>query len=134
MIVIGNVIEQALLDYLLLTENIYLKLFTNNVDVDNSTILGDFTEMTGIGYAQKTLAVASWVKNSGTDGSYYEYPNQTWTFTPVDGAAAINIYGYYLVGVTSGELKLAEKFEGGASSILYGVKNSESITLRVGID
>lgn len=134
MIVIGNVKEQDILDFLLLGENIYLKLFTNNLTVNNATVLGDFTEMVGIGYAQKTLVPASWIKHSGVDGSYYEYPIQTWTFTPVNGADPILIYGYHLVGVTSGDLILAEKFDTGPSSIQYGIKNVENITLRIGID
>lgn len=134
MIIIGNSVEQELLDFLLLSENLYLRLFTNNLTVNNSTILANFTEMSGIGYVQKNLAPASWIKYSNENGSYYEYPVQTWAFSPVNGAPAVLIYGWYLVGVTSGKLRLAERFEGVPDSILYGVKNTSNLTLRIGID
>lgn len=87
-------------------EDIYLRLFTNDITPDASTVLGDFTEATGGGYTQKTLAKASASVAAGV---------ATWAESSLSfvagGPAAV--YGYYLVGVDSGSLLGAEVFTDG---------------------
>ena len=88
-------------------ENLILKLFTNNVTPDKSFTASSLTECAAAGYAAITLAAASWTVTEGTGAgttpTTATYPQQTFTLT-----AAANIYGYYLVGATSGKLYFAE--------------------------
>ena len=87
-------------------ENIYLRLFTDNHVEDVTESWSDFTEAAGGGYVQKTLTSGSWsvLSNQGDDGvARASYAKQTWTFTGALTSDAI-IYGWVLVGVTSGKL------------------------------
>lgn len=87
-------------------ENLRLKLFSNNLTPVEATVIGDFTEASGSGYADKLLTGATW--NAAVLGapSYITYPAQTFTFSGALG----NVYGYYIVGNTSAALYWAERF------------------------
>jgi hypothetical protein len=91
------------------TETLSLKLFSSNTTPGPLTVLGDFTEVTGGGYAAKSLSAAEWTVtgNSATSTS------QLFTFTSNIGL----IYGYYLVGATSGKLIASERFISGPYNI-----------------
>lgn len=87
-----------------------LKLFVNNITPDGDTVVGDFTEATGGGYAAKSLTGTSWtVTTNASDEGEATYAAQTFTFT---GALTTNttIYGYYVVQASSGALLWCERF------------------------
>ena len=94
------------------TENLLLKLFTNNItSLSPSDTVATYTEVilnTG-GYNPKTLSGTSWSITNGIA----TYPTQTWTFTGAVG----NIYGYYLVRATTGDIVFSEKFSGGPYNV-----------------
>ena len=99
-----------------LAEDLLLKLFTNDLTITDSTVASDFTEMSGHGYAAKTLTMANWGTPSVTDGQAIStYAQQTWTFT---AGSLVNVYGYYVVMATTGTLLWACKF-GAAKPIQY---------------
>lgn len=105
-------------------ENLSLKLFSNNITLSATTVIGDFTEVTGGGYAAKTLTGSSWsVATNGSGEAEATYAAQTFTFTGTIGGSGI-VYGYYYVQVTSGALIACEKF---ASSFTPSV-NGDAIT------
>lgn len=87
-------------------ETLILKLFCNNYTPVAGSTAAAFTEASGAGYASKSLTAANWTY-AGTTTQTASYPVQTWTFT---GALTTNatIYGYYLVGATSGKVYCAE--------------------------
>jgi len=83
-----------------------LKLFTNNITPGDADTAATYTEMTGQGYASKTLAMASWTEAQNGGVSEASYAQQTWTFT---AGGPTSIYGYYVVGA-DGILRWAERF------------------------
>lgn len=89
--------------------NQQLKLFVNNVTAtDDTLIAAGFTEMSTHGYAQKVLTKTSWVTTpSAGNPASSTYATQTWTFT---AAAAVTVYGYYVLDSTTGLLLWFEKF------------------------
>ena len=90
-------------------ENLTLKLFSNDYTPVEGSVAGDFTESAGGGYAAKTLTNGSWGAAATAGGTTSSaYAEQTFTFT---GALTTNpnIYGYYIVGATSGTLYWAER-------------------------
>ena len=84
-------------------ENLILKLFISNTTPSNTDTAATYTEATFPGYAAITLAGGSWGAASARSIAYAQ---QTFTCT---GTATDNVYGYYLVGATSGILKWAER-------------------------
>jgi hypothetical protein len=90
-------------------ENLTLKLFANDYTPVEGSVAGDFTVAVGGGYADKTLTTASWGAAATVGGTTSTvYAEQTFTFT---GVLTTNptIYGYYLVGASSGVLYWAER-------------------------
>lgn len=94
----------------ILNQNISLKLFSNNVVPAETDTIGSYTEVSGGGYAAKTLAYANWVITGGAP-TRAVYPAQDFTFTGATGAPG-TIYGYYLVDA-DGELMGSERFDAG---------------------
>lgn len=88
-------------------ENQTIKLYATNVTPAEGDTAGSYTEAAGGGYASKALTGANWVVATATGTTTATYPIQTWTFT---GALTTNttIYGYFVVGTTSGTLLWAE--------------------------
>lgn len=86
-----------------------LKLYSNDYTPITTSVVGNFTEVTGGGYASKTLTGNSWTVSAGGVASYAQ---QTWTFTGSVG----NVYGYYLTNA-SGDLFWAERFTDGPYNI-----------------
>jgi len=81
-----------------------LKLFTNSHTPALGDTAGSYTEASGSGYSAKSLARASWA-GAATVATLTTkaYPQQTFTFT-----GTITIYGYFIVGASSGTLLGAE--------------------------
>lgn len=90
------------------TENLRLRLFTNNFTPSDTNTSANFTEATGNGYANLLLTAASWVVTEGAP-SHADYPEVTFLFTGALG----NVYGYYITGETSGKVRFAERFADG---------------------
>lgn len=89
--------------------NQLLKLFVNDVAAGDDTLdASDFTEMSTHGYSAKTLTKTNWavVGNAGAAAAA-TYAQQTWTFT---AAAAVLVYGYYVVDAATGLLLWFEEF------------------------
>lgn len=107
-IVVPNVGEQQILGLIFgvgSQENLSLRLFTNNITPAEATVLGSFTEATGNGYARQTIAMADWSIVAG-DPTYATATEKVFAFTGALG----NVYGYYIVGESSGNLYWCERF------------------------
>jgi hypothetical protein len=113
-------------------EVLLLKLFTSNTTPADTDTLATYTVSSGNGYADISLNGANWVLTSGDPGQA-AYPQQTWTFT----GAAGNVYGYLIVGQTSGDLIVAERFTDGPYNITQAgdaIKVTPVITLKDTVD
>jgi len=104
------------------TETLKLKLYTNNFTPTSLSVLTDFTEATGGGYAEKSLSASAWTMT----GNAISTTPQLFTFTGSVGS----VYGYYLVGATSGKLIASEKFTSGPFNV---ASNGDSITVTATI-
>lgn len=103
------------------TEELYLKLYTNDVDITSSTTSENLNFLSdGNGYASINLIGASWTVTNGVAS----YPLQTWNFTGPVG----NVYGYGIVTESSNDLIFAEKFLDGPYNVL-----SDGDVIRVSI-
>lgn len=76
--------------------NLTLKLFATNVTPADTDVAGTYTAAVGGGYADKTLAAASWTESNVGGIEQVAYADQVFTFT---GALTTNltIYGYYVL-------------------------------------
>jgi len=106
------------------TEGLLLKLFTNNFTPTASSSSIDFTEVGSIGgYTAKTLTTSAWTFLNGIAAC----PPQLWTFTGSIG----NIYGYYLVRATTGDIVAAERFTSGPFNI---TANGDTLTVNISLN
>jgi hypothetical protein len=96
-------------------ENQTLKLFANNITPSQTDAAGTFTEVSGGGYAAKSLVAAGWTVGGGNPGTAV-HTTQTFSFT---GTAGL-VYGYFLVGASSGLLYWAERFTDGPYDVAAG--------------
>lgn len=102
-----ELLDKMLKDALSVDENYTLKLYKTDVtpaesDTNASYTIADFTD-----YTSKTLARTTWAGASTSAGTTSTtYTQQSWTC----GASGNTIYGYWVVGATSGEVLWAEKF------------------------
>lgn len=118
-LVVTNQGEGIVLEYIVnrdAPENLVLRLYSNDVTPAETDTAVTYTEVTGGGYASKTLTGASWNAPTTGDPSYIDYAIQTWTFTGAVG----NVYGYYLTRSTGGELVYAERF----TAAPYNIQNN----------
>lgn len=104
------------------TETLKMKLYSNNYTPTTLSKLTDFTEVTGGGYAEKSLSASAWT----VIGNAISTVPQLFTFTSNIG----QVYGYYLIGATSGKLVASEKFSSGPFNI---ATNGDSITVTATI-
>lgn len=112
---------QLLVNKITTTENLVLRLYSNDVTPSETSTAGTFTEASGSGYAAKTLTGASWTV-SGTSPTAITYAEQTFAFTGALG----NVYGYYYTRASTGDLIAAERFSGAPQNIQY---NGEEIRI-----
>lgn len=109
-------------------EDLKIKLYTSNTNPAESDTAATYTEATGNGYAAVTLTPASWTITEGAPTTA-EHSEVTFSFTGALG----NVYGYFIVGDTSGRLKWAERFSNGP----YNIQNNGDaikITPRISLD
>lgn len=116
-------------------ENWTLKLFKNNFTPAVTSVAADFTEADFTGYTAKTLTRSqtgsTWGAASITsDISQSEYgTDQSFTYT---GATSQSVYGWYIVGATSGKVILAHKWTDGARvAVGDGQINVNDITFQM---
>lgn len=91
-------------------EDLVLKLFTNNITPAETDTAATYTEATFTGYAAKNLLAADGAVVEGAP-SELSYPLQQ--FDSTDATNNEVIYGYFVVGATSGRLAWAERFPDG---------------------
>lgn len=102
-----ELLDKLLKDALTVDENYTLKLYNNNVTPDQTSVVGTFTEATFTGYSAKTLTRTGWTASSTVSNkAQSSYAQQSWTC----GATGETVYGYYVLGATSGVCLWAEKF------------------------
>lgn len=110
-LVVANVGENLLMTWAMKStstpENLTLKLYSNNYTPVAGSTAGNFTECAVSGYSAKTLSRASWgdPTTNGSGKAEMSYAAQTFSFT-----GSGTIYGYYVVGSTSGSLIFSELF------------------------
>ncbi len=102
-------------------ENLTLRLFRNNITPSDTDTAGTYTEASFPGYSAITLTGASW--NAASGGTITYSAQQTFTCT---GASTDDIYGYYVVQVSSGTLLYSER----DASAPFAVRNNGD-TLRI---
>lgn len=79
-------------------------LYKNNITPSDTDTVATFTEATFSGYANITLAGASW--NAASGGTITYSAQQTFTCS---GAATDDIYGYFIKSTTSSKCLWAER-------------------------
>ena len=89
------------------TEDYILRLYKNNYTPIAATVIGSFTEADFTNYAEKTIARSDWATPSTVSNkAESSVATQSWTC----GVTTNTIYGYYVVGATSGVCLWAEEF------------------------
>lgn len=83
-----------------------VRLFQNNVTPDSDTVIGDLTIATFSGYASQTLAGCSLV---GPTTHVEGIESGPYIFTHNGGGTSNNIYGYYVVNTSTGNLLVAQR-------------------------
>ncbi len=113
-LIVPNSSEAIMLQYITnndAPENLIIRLYSNNIVPDEISVVGTFTEVTGGGYAQQNLLAGSWTITTGAP-SQAEHTEITWTFTGATGDGG-NVFGYYIIRASGGELMWAERFSNG---------------------
>lgn len=109
-LVVPDVGEDIMLQHALgktAIENLTLKLYKNDITPGESDTAGTYTVADFTGYSNVTLTGASWTITPGAPSSA-AYAQQT--FTSSANQAAQTIYGYFVVGASSGTLYWSERF------------------------
>lgn len=83
-------------------------LYSNNYTPLVSSVLADFTELAGAGYAYQNVAAAAWGVPTD-DGTCANSAAGNLTFT-MTGASGESAYGYFVTSVADGALLWSEKF------------------------
>lgn len=93
----------------ILTDDLTLKLYSNNYTPIAASIAANFTEVSGAGYADLPLELASWTITPGSPAvAEYDTP-QDFNFTGATDTPGV-IYGYYIIRDSDGLLIYAERF------------------------
>ena len=105
------------------SKDLTLKLFTNNITPADTDTAATYTIAAGGGYANKTIANASWTVAMDSNIATATYAQQTYTFT---GALTDNatVYGYYCVDDDNDVI-----FSGLLSSPFTPANNGDSILI-----
>ena len=115
---------QTMLSSFLSSETMLLRLYTSDVTPTSTTALSTLSEVSGNGYAEVSLSgTSNW---NITNGTATLTSPVTWTFTGAVG----DVYGYYIVGASTGNLIAAERFATGPYTV---ATNGDSITVSITI-
>jgi hypothetical protein len=88
-------------------ENYIMKLFNNNHAPASGDSSSNYTETGFVGYTAHTLTRSGWVTPTIVSGAAQStYTTQTWTCS----GTGDTLYGYYVLGATSGKVLWAEAF------------------------
>jgi hypothetical protein len=127
-VVFTNAAEQVALENFInktAPESLVLRLYSDNQTPAKTDLVGDYTEVSGNGYAAVTLTPANFVMTPG-DPSSAAYPQVTFAFT----GAAGNVYGYYVTRATTGDLMFANRFSNAPINI---ANNGDEIRITLTI-
>ena len=130
-LLVPNNAEQIFLNLILnksTPENLVIRLFSNNKTPAEGDLVGDYTEVSGGGYASQSLTPGSWTVSPGAP-TQATHSLVSFGFT----GAAGNVYGYFVTQATSGALMWAERFTDGP----YNIANNGDeirITPRITLD
>jgi hypothetical protein len=91
------------------SEDLRYHLFTNNLVVGPTTVLTDFVEQVGNGYAVVTVHPQDWLVPTVTSHVGVRTAAAI-SFVPV--GAAWNVYGFYVTDATNAFLMWAGRFDG----------------------
>lgn len=108
-LVVPNITEQAVLEDFLETEDLFLRLYSNNVTPAETDTAATFTQVTGGGYAEITLDKDDWTITPGAP-TFAVQVSKSFNFTGATNAPG-TIYGYYVVN-GAGVLQWEERFPG----------------------
>lgn len=109
-------------------EDLALRLYTNDKTPALADRAADYVEMTEHGYVAKVLVPTDWGLTPADAGTNTPARAMATDQAFLFGApgSAVNVYGYFIVGLTSGMLMGAERFSDGP----YRVANSgDQITI-----
>jgi hypothetical protein len=106
-------------------ESLVLRLYSNNRSPAKTDVVGDYTQVSGNGYAAVTLDPEDFVFTAG-DPTSAAYPQVTFTFTGPAG----NIYGYYVTRETTGDVQFANRFSNAPINI---ANNGDEIRITLTI-
>ena len=133
-LVVPNVGEQKFLRYGLnvgVAEDQIIKLFQNNYTPTETDTVASFTEANFTGYAQVSLPGSGWsIVSSGVTTATH---STTASFVSSVDQTAQNIYGYYVIGASTGVLLWAERFTG-APFIIAANGDTINVTPKITAD
>lgn len=127
-LVLPNVGETFLLNLMTnnaSTQNLTLRLYSNNYTPVEASTYASFTEATFTGYSAEALTAGSWTITAA-DPSTAAYPQVT--FTSSAGSQNQDIYGYYVTRATGPEVVFAELFTDGPYNI---ANNGDAIKITL---
>ena len=110
MLKIPNVGEMALLKSMLggaPVGELIMKLYVNPLLPAADTVVNDFVEMSGQGYASRSLDHTLWTYGALANVAEATHVAHEWVFS---GGGPTPIYGYYIVGAVDGVLRWTEAF------------------------
>ena len=117
-LIVPNSAEVFILRYVTnsaVPEDLDIRLYVNDLNPDESVVVGNFIEANGGDYAKIELNSTLWIVTPG-EPTVAEHPQVSWTFTGAVGS----VYGYYITRRTTGDLVWAERFTNGP----YNVANA----------
>jgi hypothetical protein len=117
-LVVPNVGEVRLMKYALkqtTAEDQVMKLYKNNLTPGETDVAGDYTEADFTGYTDVTLTGTDW--SIATASGITTAVQSAVAFISSVDQTAQDIYGYYVVGASSGILLWSERFTDGPYTI-----------------
>lgn len=130
-LLVPDVGEAKLLAYALnksTPEDMTLKLFKNNYTPVEGSVAGDFTVADFTGYANVSVLGSSWTIT--TTAGVTEAARAAAAFTSSADQTAQNVYGYYVIGASTGVVLWAERFTDGPYSISIN-GDQINVTLKI---
>lgn len=113
---------------LLLSADLHLGLFKNNLTPSDATVFADLTAADFTGYAEVTLTGgASWTKSAGAP-SVATYAPQTFTCLAAGGAQTV--YGYYIRDAAN-KLWAVERFPAASIAAITSVGQNRIVNPRL---
>lgn len=111
-------------------QDLVLKLYKNDYTPVDGSDEADFTEADFTGYAHIDLTAGSWVITLDAP-SEAAYPQQTFSASGLTDPTQ-QVYGYYVIQVTSGKLIWAERFTDGPYP-MTDVPDAIKVTLAIDV-